>query len=320
MEEEKKKGRFGKKQILGGVVSTCLIAYILLELVGGVIFTLLLKPIVGIFFYHVLTPILGDAAAQAGKMYLEFIFVWAGLLAFCLLVKPWRQYLKKLWTGEKGNTIKMLLIGILVGFVMNFACILMALVTGSIHLSFSCFEPIRLVILFLFVFIQSSYEEAMYRGFAYQRIAKCYDARVAVIASAVFFSMGHIGNDGVTYLGLFGIAVTGILYALIIYYFDSIWLPMAAHTAWNFTQNLLFGLPNSGFISGYSMFSLSGKASNGFAYDTGFGVESSWCAILVEGIACLLVIYFGRKRLRPAEAEEKDAEAENPQTQLAEEK
>ena len=305
MEEKRKIGRFGKEQILGGVIATCLIAYILLELVGGVIFTLLLKPVVSIIYYDVLGPILGDAALEAGKTYLPFVFTWAGLAVICLLVKPWRQYLKKLWTGERGNTGRMLLIGVLVGFVMNFSCILLAFLTGSIHLSFSCFEPVRLVILFLLVFIQSSYEEALYRCFTYQRIAKCYDARVAVVASAVFFSIGHMGNDSVTYLGLFGIALTGILYALILYYFDSIWLPMAAHTAWNFTQNVLFGLPNSGFVSKYSVISLSGKAANGFAYDTGFGVESSWCAVIVEIITCLLVIYFGRRRIGSKETGEK---------------
>lgn len=294
--EEKKKGILDKKHILGGVISTCLIAYILLEMVGGVAATVITKPIVHALYYDLLAPLLGEAGSKAGKMYMEFLFLWIGFFVICLLVKPWRQYLKKMWTGEKGNRGRFFLLGILLGFVMNFACILLALLTGSIHLSFICFEPVRLLILFLLVFIQSSYEEALYRGFTYQRILKCYDAKVAIVASAVFFAAGHLGNDGVTYLGLIGIGITGLLYALIVYYYDSIWMTMTAHTAWNFTQNILFGLPNSGFVSEYSMVGLTGKSANGFAYDTGFGVESSWAAVIIEIIVCLLVIYFGRRR------------------------
>ncbi len=48
---------------------------------------------------------------------------------------------------------------------------------------------------------------------------------------------------------------------------------MAMHTAWNFMQNIVLGLPNSGANVPYSIFKLEEGASNSFFYDTGFGIE-----------------------------------------------
>ncbi len=31
---------------------------------------------------------------------------------------------------------------------------------------------------------------------------------------------------------------------------------MGVHMAWNYTQNIIFGLPNSGIVSGFSLFKL----------------------------------------------------------------
>ncbi len=78
-------------------------------------------------------------------------------------------------------------------------------------------------------------------------------------------------------------------------YLDSIWLTMGAHTAWNLTQNIIFGLPNSGTPSTWSVFSLVGAQSNGIAYDTAFGVEGSVLAVAIH-LACVAALLWRARR------------------------
>ena len=96
--------------------------------------------------------------------------------------------------------------------------------------------------------IQSTTEELWCRGFMYERINVHYPLWVAIVVNGVFFAFLHIFNPGVGVLPIVDIAVCGLSFSLAKWYTGSIWFPMGIHTAWNFTQNFLFGLPNSGLV------------------------------------------------------------------------
>ena len=90
--------------------------------------------------------------------------------------------------------------------------------------------------------------------------------------------------------------MSGLVFGAMILYFDSIWMAMGCHTTWNFTQNILLGLPNSGSVSSYSIFVLDRNSARGsFAYDVGFGLEGSIMSIVVQVISLALMIYVYRK-------------------------
>jgi len=64
------------------------------------------------------------------------------------------------------------------------------------------------------------------------------------------------------------------------------------HTAWNFSQSTVFGLPDSGEVSAYSIFTMdTSTAKSGFFYDTVFGVEGSIGAVLILVIVTAVVIW-----------------------------
>ena len=228
--------------------------------------------------------------------YASFLGIALSFLLILYLVKPWRPYLRAYGTGPSGNRVSMLALGLLIGFVMNGVSILAAVLAGSVQLDFVQFNVIGFVLFLIFIFIQASTEEIICRGFAYQRIKRTYGTAAAVIGSALIFSLAHIMNPGVTPLALLDIFLTGVLYALMVRYCDSIWMAMGAHAAWNLTQNILFGLPNSGMASSYSFFGLSGVASNSFAYDTAFGVEGTIFAVAVNALCALALFVWGRSR------------------------
>lgn len=242
----------------------------------------------------------GIADSDAGitvLMYLEFIGIWVLTLLYIRFTKKNRPILKAIGNGAAGNNWKNLLLGLLIGFGMNAGCIFVAWLHKDISLQFDSFRPASFVLVFLAVFVQSSAEELLCRGFLFQRILRGYrNPAAAMIGNSLLFTLLHLGNEGVTVLSLLNIFTVGILFSMMVYYMDSLWCAMAAHAAWNFTQNILFGLPNSGIVVPYSVFKLNAStAANSFAYNVGFGIEGTLLADVVLIAACVILWMWGRK-------------------------
>lgn len=200
----------------------------------------------------------------------------------------------------EGNTPLFFALGLLLGSAMNAFCAALALLTGKINLSFDSFSPLPFLLLLIAVFFQSGAEELICRVFVFRRLEGIYSSPVpAVIINSVFFSFLHIFNDGISVTGIIDNFAFGILMSFIVRYYDSFWCAAALHTAWNFTQNIIFGLPNSGILMPYSVFRLGESASSvSFFYDPGFGIEGSVLSCLVVSAAAVLVFILGRRRVR----------------------
>jgi membrane protease YdiL (CAAX protease family) len=292
----------GKKKFFKRKFSDTWLAFYLISVA-----VILLGQILGQLLYGVVTGVLAVFLPSIWEsdvwytfgMYICFIGIWVVAFFYMGLTKKNRPILKTLWTNAKGNTIGKLLLGIVIGFGLNGVCVLAAWLHRDITLSFAAFEPLALIAIFAAVFVQSSAEELVCRGFMYQRFLKSYGKpSIAIVGNALFFGVLHLSNEGVTFLSLVNIFLFGILFSFIVYYMDSIWCAFAVHTAWNFMQNILFGLPNSGIVVPYSMFKLeAGTAANSFAYHVGFGIEGTLLAnavLLAAGIA----MYFWGKRVK----------------------
>lgn len=184
-------------------------------------------------------------------------------------------------------------IGILLGFLTNFFCILCALLHGDIKLVWDfSFSGVPVILLaFIAVFFQSASEEVWCRGFMYERISIHYPMWVAILINSVVFGLLHIFNDGVTALAIVNIIISGIGYSLLRWYTGSIWTAFGIHTMWNFTQNFIFGLPNSGLVSEVSMFRLDAATGiDSLMYSYEFGVEGAWPALFIDGLIAIVII------------------------------
>ncbi len=224
-------------------------------------------------------------------MYASFIGIWVVFLVYCLIVKRNRPILKVLWTKPRGNTVKMLLIGLLIGFGTNMLCAVAAMLHGDIHIYFDSIQPLKLLVLFIAVFIQSSAEELTCRAFLYQRLRKTFrHPAVAIFVSSALFGFLHIFNEGVSVLAILDIVFTGIFFVFMVYYMDSLWCAFGVHTAWNYTQNILLGLPNSGHVTPFSVFKLdAASARDSLFYNVGFGVEGTYFSIAVQVIGAIVI-------------------------------
>ena len=97
-------------------------------------------------------------------------------------------------------------------------------------------------------------------------------------------------------MAIVDLVVTGLLFSAMVYYFDSLWMAMAAHAGWNFTQSILAGLPNSGNVVPYSVFSLdAASARDSFFYNVAFGVEGTVPAIAIQVVVLVALVAIGIK-------------------------
>ena len=244
--------------------------------------------------------------------YARTIGTWIAILGFMALYKPDRALFGKLLPGG-GNTVKNLLIGLAAGFVTNGICVLVSVLRGDIYLHLEPANVLIMLAAFAAVMIQSGSEELLCRVYMQQHLIRGYSSPlVRILVPALMFMALHLFNPGITPLAAVNIAVIGVAYSLVIYYFDSFWMTVGIHTMWNYTQNIIFGLPNSGMVMPFSMFKLdAATGTTAIAYDPRFGVEGSVLALLVNIALCGLIVYFGRRKkneeagaVLPAPAEE----------------
>ena len=200
-ENPKGKGILGKHKLTDNL----LVVYLL---VLAIIF---LGQIVGSLLQFIPFMVSTDFSTTV-TMYLTFIGIWIVAILYMRFTKKNRPILKILGRSAAGNTWINFLIGIGMGFGLNGICILAAWLHKDIVLYYDSFQPIYFIIIFIAVFVQSSAEEFICRGFLYQRLIRSYKSPVvAIIGNSLLFALMHLFNNGVTALSVLNIFVVGIL-------------------------------------------------------------------------------------------------------------
>ena len=284
--EIKQKRSFGDTLI--GMLLTFLIIFLLGTIVSG---------FVNIFLYILLnSDLINGNFFSLFLVYFSVFCEFTVFIPYCMIFKSSRPVLNTLSFKNSRNSIKMAVIGLFSGAALNVICILAAYLNKNIDFGPGEKNPLLFFLLFIVVLGQSSAEEFLCRGIMYHKIKKRYNAAAAIIVNALFFGLMHLANPGVSLLAVGNIILYGIFISLVMYYTESMWCCCMLHAAWNFTQNIVFGLPNSGIKSTYSILSLKGdQVSDVFFYNTDFGVEGTGIVCVELAAAIVLILLAGRK-------------------------
>lgn len=89
-------------------------------------------------------------------------------------------------------------------------------------------------------------EEAMFRGYAFQVLARKAGPAVATAVTATLFAAAHGANPDVSAFALVNIFLAGVLLAVAYVRTLSLWFATALHLGWNWGMATLFDLPVSG--------------------------------------------------------------------------
>ncbi len=159
-----------------------------------------------------------------------------------------------------------------------------------VKVDFSQRTVLYILSLMPFWFIQGGTEELVTRGWLLQTVTNKWNLSWGIAISSSFFSILHLGNQGVTALSLISIVLVGILMALYMLKTDNIWGVAALHGAWNFAQGNLVGVAVSGQNAGGSLLNFQARSGVPDWLSGGaFGLEGSLvtCLVLLVGIIIL---------------------------------
>ncbi len=184
----------------------------------------------------------------------------------------------------------------LLGFAVGTALLLAA---GGIAVGFGGLElrgnretPWGWTLLFLLAFIlQGAGEEVMLRGYFMVSLTNRASRAWAVAISAVAFAALHLGNSSMSPLAFLNLALFGVFAGVYMLRRDSLWGVCAFHSAWNWVQGSLLGVPVSGLRLDASVW--EGQIDCGLALVHGgdFGLEGGLAVTAVLLIAILLTLF-----------------------------
>ena len=226
---------------------------------------------------------------------------------------PWRSLGLTLHDGW----LRDLVVGSVIGFAALAVAVAIAMTAKGLSFSFNTAgigSIIKSLIGSAVLFIVAALaEEAMFRGYPLQTLARARLAWLGVLLTLALFGAVHLDNPnvvpGVTFANT---ALAGLWLAVAYLRTRSLWLPLGVHWAWNWALGSFFGLP----VSGLNLVSnpLLTAADNGPFWLTGgsYGIEG--------GLACtialiLTTIFLWRTKLVSATPELfKLTSEENPKT------
>lgn len=137
--------------------------------------------------------------------------------------------------------------------------------------------------LILAVLVQSSTEEAMFRGYVQQLTGTQLAGWAAVLAPSIGFAAAHID---VHVFVMANITLVAILFSFLVLRIGTIWLVCGVHCGWNWAQGNLFGVPVSGNPVDVSILRFAPDAGAAEWLTGGdFGVEGSALTTVVLALA-----------------------------------
>ena len=138
--------------------------------------------------------------------------------------------------------------------------------------------------------IQSSAEEALFRGWLLPSIGLRAGPWIGIIVSSLLFGLAHGLNPHVTALGVTSLTLFGGFLALYALREGGLWGACAWHTAWNWTESDLFGPSGSGGPLHAALLTSVRPGGPDIATGGAFGPDGGLIqmAVLLIGVAVLV--------------------------------
>ncbi len=183
------------------------------------------------------------------------IAVSAGFILYARFVE--RRPLRSLGFTRKGAASYVE--GFATGIAMLAAAVGICCACGSLHFDgVSAHVSVGILAVWLVGFMfQGMEEEIALRGFFLTGASTRIPTIAAVVLNSVVFAVLHIFNSGISATAIFNLTLFGVFASLYFLRTDNIWGVGALHSAWNFAQGNLFGIPVSGMGSEVSVLRFS---------------------------------------------------------------
>ena len=264
-------------------VSTVVILFLLMQ-VPGVIFA----PLFSYVF-------LGNDNSDYFLLFNLFLTIFVALLGYLFARKYQKRNKESL--GLINNS-KNYLKGILIGLLMILSVVLLLKISGFAEFTTNISQvswPI-FVIFILGWAIQGFEEELITRSILMNYFAVNNGVMGGIIINSLIFAILHLGNPAFGILPFINIMLIGIVFSLLFYISDNIFLPAAVHSFWNFAQGNIFGIEVSGMDEINNTIFKTKLMGSDLISGGAFGFEGSIFVTLVEIIMILVIIRIIKRR------------------------
>jgi membrane protease YdiL (CAAX protease family) len=220
------------------------------------------------------------------------------LMAVLLVVYVFRQYIDKKSFFSLGFSMykrfKDLLAGFFVAALLFSLGLFILLFTDNIGINWHGFEEIFLFRYFILLLIVALVEEILFRAYILSNLMGAINKYVALVISAILFSLLHGLNDHISFLSLVNLFLAGILLGISYIFTRNIWFPVSLHLFWNFLQGPVLGFNVSGHKT-ESLFTLI-YSENNTINGGEFGFEGSVvCSILSIVFVIVIFVFIKQK-------------------------
>lgn len=265
--------------------ATILIAiaiFIVSQMIGGFIM---------VFAFMAMDLDITSEVLMTGPLGIVFsLLIFPFLLIACLLVNKfiYRHPVQALGFFKENLPIKYLT-GVVLGIGMIAVVYIINVLTGAMHgainPNISWFTLIWIIGLFM---IQGLTEEVLARGFLMNKVSNQLGVLAGIIINSLFFALLHFLNPNTNILCFINLFLAGLVFSLLFYWSDNIWLTGAAHSFWNITLGAIVGDEVSGQVLPVTIINSTPNKSLEFINGGQFGLEGG---IVVTVVAlCVIVV------------------------------
>lgn len=153
-----------------------------------------------------------------------------------------------------------------------------------------------MIVMLFVLLLPAAAEEALFRGYAFQKLVEGFGAVLATVGVSVAFAAAHANNPSVNVFALVNIFAAGVMLSVAFLRTRSLWFATGVHVGWNWSMAALLDLP----VSGLELFDapLYEPVERGPAWLSGgaFGPEAGLAGLIGLSLALYGVIWLTRKR------------------------
>ena len=219
-----------------------------------------------------------------------------GILAICALLASYvmtrfvnRKPFSAIGLGMHPSVPRELGLGLLLGFLMMAAIFIVELGLGYVSVIWRGLSPwetgMALINGLSFFAVAAAAEELLFRGYVFQTLIQGITFLPAMLLMSLVFALAHLANPHVTALSTANVGLAGVWFSFAYMKTRSLWLPMALHFSWNFSQTTLFAFRTSGVATGSRQLFLSVQSGPEWLTGGAFGPEGGVLATALL-IAC----------------------------------
>jgi len=237
--------------------------------------------------------VIADLIASSSGLFHSFLVnadAVVSIVVFMLLYSLYVRFVEKRKAFEisREKSIVEFGWGILISFALVGFMVLLMYILGYYRV-IETNSP-QIIVDSLFFFGMGAFLQVLaFRVVLFRLFEESLGSWLAFILVAAIFSVAHIQNPNSSLWSTLALIITDILLVAAFIYTRRIWLVWSIHMGWNFFQDGIFGMPNSGITDFQSWIQ---PAISGPEWITGgsFGIEASVIAVCLSLAVAIVIL------------------------------